>query len=227
MSSSRFHREFQTLTTLIIVATTASFLSGCSGRKVDENDPVSMYQDAEDEVSSDHYQLAIDKLRAVKNKFPYSKSAVDAQLRIADVLYMQDSFGEAALAYESFRDLHPKHEKVAYAMFNIGRSYFADIPGTVARDLSAAQKALDALNDFQKRFPSDPNAKEAGEMVTKTRNLLAEKELTIGNFYYKRDFFDSAKARYAKLIELYPDTSHAKEAKEKLAAIASRGSGKN
>ena len=59
-------------------------------------------------------------MKTIKNKFPYSNYATEAQLKIADVYYMQESYGEAAVAYEAFRDLHPKHEKVPYAMFRIG-----------------------------------------------------------------------------------------------------------
>lgn len=192
---------------------------GCSSTPVNENDPASLYKDAEDDIQSDHFQIALEKLRTVKNKFPYSKYAVDAQLRIADVYFMQEAYAEAAASYEAFRDLHPKHEKTAYAMFRIGKSYYNDIPSTVARDMAPAQKALDAYGDFLRRFPNDPQAAEAQKDIAEIRKLLAEKELYIGNFYYKRDFYDSAKHRFEKIIELYPETDAAKEAEQKLAKI--------
>ena len=192
---------------------------GCSGKSVEDGDPAELYKEAEEDISSDHYQLAVDKLKIIKNKYPYSKFALDASLRLADVYFLQESFTEAALAYESFRDLHPKHEKVAYAMFRIGLSYYNDLPSTVARDLTDANKAQDAFNEFLRRFPADPNAAEAKKDLTDSRKQLAEKELYIGNFYYKRHFFDSAKSRYEKLLQLYPETTPAGEAKEKLARI--------
>lgn len=195
---------------------TGGSLSGCGGKSVSEADPAALYKDAEEDISSDRYQLAIDKLRMVRNKFPYSKYAVDAQLRIADVYYMQELYPEAASNYETFRDLHPKHEKVAYAMFRIGKSYFKDIPGTIARDLTPAQKALDAYNEFLRRFPTAPESAEAHKDVADCRKVLAEKELYIGNFYYKRDFYESAKPRYEKILELYSDTPSSSEAQYKL-----------
>ena len=121
---------------------------GCSGKSTTENDPASIYKDAEDDIQNDRFQLATDKLRILKNKFPYSNYAVDAQLRLADVYFLQESWAEAAANYESFRELHPKHPKVAYAMFRAGKSYYSDSPGNIARDLSPASKALDAYNDF-------------------------------------------------------------------------------
>jgi outer membrane protein assembly factor BamD len=200
----------------------ASSLSGCSGKSIDESDPAQLYKDAEEDIESDHYQLAIDKLRVVKNKFPYSKYATDAQLKIADVYYLQESYAEAASTYELFRDLHPKHEKTPYAMVRIGMSYYNDMPSTVARDLTSASRALDAFNEFVRRFPSAPEAAEARTHIAEVRKTLAQKELTIGDFYVREDQFDSARARYNKILALYPDTEVAKEAEAKLKKITGK-----
>ena len=206
----------------ICLALIIGFTGGCAGKKADENDVAALYQEAEDDIKSDHYQMALDKLKQIKNRFPYSKYAAEAELRIADVHYMQESYDEAAASYEAFRDLHPKHEKVAYAMFRAGKSYFNDIPSTIARDQSPTQKAVDSLNEFIRRFPKAPEIEEARKLVTVSRHTLAEKELYIGNFYYKRSEYDAAKGRYLKIIELYPETGAAKEAKEKLNKLPSK-----
>jgi outer membrane protein assembly factor BamD len=216
-------RRFSPIALLLLLLGLSAFnLSGCAGKGIDSSDPAQLFEDAEDELKSDHYQIAIEKFRAIKNKFPYSKYAVDAQLRIADVLFMQESYAEAAAAYETFRDLHPRHEKVGYAMFRAAKSYFLDIPDPISRDLTPAQKALDAYNEFLKRFPQDKLADEARKDVAESRRLLAEKELYIGDFYRRRDFLESAKPRYEKVVTLYGDTPVAKEAQERIAEIDKR-----
>ena len=208
--------------TLILLGTLSAILVagfGCSGAKVDESDPAALYKEAEEEIKSDHYQIAIDKLRVIKNKFHYSKYSIDAQLRIADVYFLQETYAEAATAYETFRDLHPKHEKTPYAMFRMGLSHFNDIPSPIARDLTPGQKAIDAFNEFLKKYPQAPEAAEAKEKVQEARKLLAEKELYIANFYYRGDDYSSAKTRYAKILDLYPETESAAKAKERLVKI--------
>lgn len=222
LSASSLSRAFPLLPAALclgLLCLAPTFLTGCAGKPVDEADPASLYQDAEEEIKSDHYQIAIDKLRAIKNKFPYSKYSLDAQLRIADVLFMQESYAEAAASYETFRDLHPKHEKVSYAMYRVAKSYFKDIPDPVSRDMTPAQKALDAYNEYLRRFPSAPEAAEARQDVAVTRKVLAEKELYIADFYYKRDFPASAKPRYEKVASVYPDTESAQKARERIAKI--------
>ncbi|MGK5090159.1 outer membrane protein assembly factor BamD [Bdellovibrionota bacterium FG-2] len=206
----------------LVALSLALNLLGCAGKPVDENDPAALFKEAEEEIKGDHYQIAIEKLRVVKNKFPYSKFSIDAELRIADIYFLQESWGESAVSYESFRDLHPKHEKTAYAMFRVGKSYLNDVPGNVARDLTSAQKAVDAYGEFIKRFPNDGQLKEAQTDVSTLRKTLAEKELYIGNFYLKRDFLDSARPRFKKIIDLYPETPAATEAKAKIAKIDSK-----
>ncbi len=197
----------------------ASTLSGCSGKPVDENNPEQMLADAEEDIKSDHYQIAMDKLRAIKNRFPYSKQAVDSQLRIADVYFLQEAYGEAALAYESFKDLHPKHEKTPFAMYRLALSHYNDIPSTVARDMTSAKKALEAYNAFLVKFPNAPEASEAKKSVIDVRRKLAEKEMYIGYFYFRRDYFKTARRRYERVLEEYPDTFPVAEAKDKIAKI--------
>ena len=201
---------------LIFIALILTSMVGCSGKSIEDGDPGELLQEAEQNIKNDHYQLAIERLRIVKNKYPYSKYAVEAQLRIADVYFLQESYGEAAISYEGFRDLHPKHEKAAYAMFRIGKSYFNDRPGNVARDLTPNQKSLDAYNEFVKRFPESPQASDARADIHVLREELAEKELYIAKFYTREDQPESAKKRYAKLIDAYPDTNAAEAAKKNL-----------
>ena len=180
-------------------------LAGCASEVTQDRDPAEVMKEAEEEIGADHYQLALDKLRLVRNKFPYSKHAVTAQLRIADVYYLQESYTEAALTYETFKDLHPKHEKVPYAMYRIGMSYFNDVP-SVERDLTPAFKAQEAFNEFLRRFPDAPEAVEGRKKVAETRKLLAEKEYYIAEFYRRWDQPNSARRRYQKILDQYGDT---------------------
>jgi outer membrane protein assembly factor BamD len=221
MSSKRI--SLSTIFMLLLLGSIQVSHFGCSGKSVEDGDPSELYKEAQEDIDSDHYQMATDKLKIIKNKYPYSKFALDASLRLADVYFMQESYTEAALAYESFRDLHPKHEKVPYAMFRIGKSYFMDMPSTVERDLTPAQKAQDAYNDFLHKFPNDANVAEARKDLAETRKQLSSKELFVANFYYKRHFYDSAKSRYEKLLDMYPDSPFVTEARDKLANIEKGG----
>ncbi|MGE0614265.1 MAG: outer membrane protein assembly factor BamD [Bacteriovoracia bacterium] len=194
----------------------AAFAHGCSGKEVKEDDPNALYTAAEEDIEDSRYELALEKLRMVKNRFPYSNLSQKAQLRIADVYFLQENFVEAASSYDLFKDLHPKHASVPYAMYRAGEAYYQDIPGNIARDLGSAQKSLDSFSAFLRRFPADAKAPDAQGRANEVRRILASKEEYIGNFYYRNDNWLSAQKRYRKLIELYPETESAKNVQEKL-----------
>jgi outer membrane protein assembly factor BamD len=207
---------FSLLSLGLVLAGSSQLLTGCAGKSVNENDPKEMYEDADADIQSDRYLIALDKLRVVKSKFSYSKYGALAQLRIGDVYFLQESFPEAAAAYETFVELYPRHEQTAYALFRSGESYFRDIPTSVARDLKSAESAVTTLTQYLNRFPSGEFVSQAREMKLAGYNKLASKELEIARFYLKRKKPAAAKIRLEKVLSFYADSDVAHEAQELL-----------
>ena len=84
------------------------------------------------------YLLATEKLNQLKNQYPYSFYATPSELMLADILYKQENYVEAAASYLLFKEFHPKHEKIAYVIYKIAESYYEQIPETYDRDLQPA-----------------------------------------------------------------------------------------
>lgn len=193
-----------------------AILCSCVTKPVNESDPKEMYEDAEVDIEGNRYLLALDKLRIVRSKFSYSNYGALAQLRIGDVYFMQESFPEAAVAYEGFYELYPRHAKAPYALFRAGEAHYSDIPGTTARDLKSAESAIQWLGTYLSRHPRGEYAEQARELRQKAYDKLAEKELDTAKFYLKRKKFPAARARIEKLLELYPGSSLADQARDLL-----------
>lgn len=220
---SSFSRNF--CFRFLMVASVLCMLAGgfgCSSADIDENDPVALSKEAEDDIESNRYILALEKLQKIKNQHPYSNQAVEAQLRIGDVYFLQENFAEAAATYEAFKDLHPKHPRLVYAAFRVGLAFFSDLPGNHARDLSSALKAEEAFKDFIRHFPAAEFTDEAKIKLAETRKILAGKEMYIARFYYKREMWEAAKNRYSKVVNQYSDSPFVEEAKEKLKIIETK-----
>jgi outer membrane protein assembly factor BamD len=131
----------------------------------------------------------------------------------------QESFGEAAVAYETFRDLHPKHEKIQYALFRIAESYQSDVPSTIARDMASAVKASEGFEEYLRQFPTGEYAEKARKAANELRNQLAEKQLSIAEFYRKRERFPAARGRLERLIQQYPGTPAVERAQQSLKSL--------
>lgn len=152
----------------------------------------------------DRYQVAIQRYTDVKNRFPYSTYATMAELAIADVQFRSESYAEAQVSYQNFRELHPRHARIDYVIFQTGMSYYQQLPETFDRDITLANDAIYSYNELIRRFPSSEYYQQAQEYRRKAFTMLAEKELYIADFYFKQEFFDSALLRYESAYKKYP-----------------------
>lgn len=183
----------------------ALFVGCTSAEKYDTSTPEGAFKQAEELEKDELYEEAIAKFSDVKNKFPYSKLSTEAELRIADIHYKREAFIEAASAYQLFKEFHPKHPKSDYVTFRLAMSYFNQLPSTIDRDLSVAEKAILYFDEVLSSYPNSEYAAEAREKKYKALKMLAEKEMYIADFYAKRGMYDSALGRYETVLKRYPN----------------------
>lgn len=189
---------------LLFIFSVLSFFLGCATDDKKADTPEGAYQLAKDFEDAERYEIAVQKYSDVKNKFPYSSYASLAELAIADVQYKRESYPEAQIAYQNFRELHPKHPKIDFVIFRTGMSYFMQLPDTIDRDLSLAQDAIYSFDEVIKNFPNSASIKEARENREKAYVMLVEKELYIADFYFKQKIYDSALNRYEMAYKKFP-----------------------
>ena len=178
-------------------------MAACSSVEKNSSTPEGSFALAEEFDKGERYEEAIRRYTEVKNKFPYSNFAAKAELAIADVYYKQESFAEAQVAYQMFRDLHPTAPQADYVQFRLGMSYYNQLPSSIDRDLTLANDTILNLSDLIKKYPNSQYVTEAKEKRSATIKMLAEKEEYIADFYFKREIFDSAISRYEGLYKNY------------------------
>ncbi len=195
------------------------FVASCATTSDDENTPEGLYKQAEQDIDNDHYLLAIEKLRKVKNKFPYSSYSGKAQARLGDVYFLQESFAEAAESYRSYVELYPSGDRTSYARFRIGEAYQKDMPSNIARDQSSGYEAQTALKDYLSRYSGTEEAKKAKQLLEEVEGQLAEKELYIAKFYFREEQWKATEQRCKKILSLYPDTEAAAKARKLMSKL--------
>ncbi len=179
---------------------------GCSSAdKYDSSTPEGAFKQAEELEKDERYEEAVAKFTDVKNKFPYSKLAPQAELRIADVQFKREAYIEAQAAYQLFKEFHPKHAQSDYVTFRLAMSYFNQLPSTIDRDLSVADKAILYFDEVINSFSASAHVEESKKHKGETLTMLAKKELYVADFYTKREKFDSAIKRYETVLKLYPN----------------------
>ncbi len=194
-------------------------------------------------MEDESFNEAIKFFEYVKNKFPYSRYAVLADLAIADSHFLQEEWLESADAYRLFVRFHPRHEKIAYATFRIALSYYNEthaefledwsipyaqdvfdalspFPPDEERDQTAVKDAIKAFDEYLERFPDDENVPTAKALRIEARSGLAAHDLYAADFYEKRNKYRGAMWRYLRVADEYSDTPLAAAALLSAGAIA-------
>ena len=213
---------------LLIGAMVLIVLNGCAlstfffGEE-EEKSPSELISEGMDNMDRGYYKAAFEAFQKVKDRYPYSKYALLAELKMADAQYQTKEYEQAYAAYDDFEKLHPKHEKIPYVIYQKGMCHFDQIR-TIDRDQSHTLKAKEEFERLISRFSKDEYANRARKNLRKCLISLAEYELYVGRFYYKKGEYHAALGRFTYIIRNYPDTGQYNEAieyisrcKEKLA----------
>ena len=196
---------------IIVILFIVSIICSCASQEVAQDDPDSLFKSAELELKDGRYLIAIEKFRDLKNRFPYSTRAIDAELLTADAYFQQDAYLEAETAYEVFKELHPAYVKGDYVQYQIGLSNFNQIPPHPGRDLTAAYKAIDAFKVLEEKFPSSEYVEKGRIHSGEARRKIGEYENYVADFYYRRHHYLSATYRYAALLKEFPNMGYDEE----------------
>lgn len=162
------------------------------------------------------YKEGIEYFQQLKDRFPFSKYVILAELKIADSHYHLKNYAEAIFAYEEFEKLHPRNEAVPYVIYQIGRCYFDQID-TIDRDQTPAIKAYETFQRLDKQFPNDKYARSGAEHITTCVKSIAGNEYYIGVFYYKSKHYKAALHRFMAVISDFPDVGYHQKALEYIA----------
>jgi len=178
------------------------------------------YEKGMAELKDENFPEAQKYFQFVKQKFPFSKYAVLAELAIADTQFARGNYTEAVDSYKAFIRLHPTHEKVenGYAAYRVGQCYFKDMPEDIwllppsyEKDQSAVNDALRELDDFRRKYPDSQYQKDAEPLRKEVLKRLVDHEVYIARFYLGRDKTKAAARRLEGAIKRYPGSGREPE----------------
>ncbi len=192
-----------------ITATTLTFLvcaiSGCSWFKpkpeptAEEN-----YSKGMEKFQARHYQDAIPYFQKIMENYPFSKYALDAELKIAESYFLDEKFMEALVHLQSFEELHPTNEYLPYVIWMKGVSYFKQA-STIDRDITSLENAQREFLKLQTRFPDSEYRRKGDPILMQVRDRLARHDYYVARFYYRAAQYRPAIARLERILQTYPE----------------------
>lgn len=210
---------------LAIVGTVSvAVLSGCSTAPVDKTagmSPSALYAEAKDEMGNAQWEKAIPLLEKLETRAAGTPLAQQAQVDKAYAHYKAQEPAQALATLERFVRLHPASPAMDYALYLKAIINFNDDLGLFSgitrqdlseRDQKAAKDSFDAFKELVTRFPDSKYAPDARQRMAYIVNSLAQYEVHVARYYYKRGAYLAAVNRAQATVAEYRDVPALEEA---------------
>lgn len=186
-------------------------LAACGQKVVPRDSAEKYFQEGESFFESNLYEDAIASWEKVRDTYYSPELNMLAELKIAEAYYQSERYEEAVIAYTDFLKQHPNDNRIDDVLYRLGLSHYQQIL-SADRDQTSSRNAERIFEDLIRRFPDYPQAEEAGYLIQRCRNRLAEHEVYIGHYYLKQDHYQAAINRLELALKNYPNYYYRDEA---------------
>ncbi|MGN1056958.1 MAG: outer membrane protein assembly factor BamD [Comamonas sp.] len=209
---------------VLAVVFTAGLLAGCSSTKEDPTanwTPDRIYTEARDEVQAGGFDKAVPLFEKLEGRAAGTPLAQQAQIEKAFAQYKAGEKEQAIATLDRFMRLHPASPAYDYALYLKGLTNFNDNLGLFAwlsrqdlseRDQKAAKDSYESFYELVNRFPQSRYAPDARQRMTYIVNSLAQYEVHVARYYYKRGAYVAAIARAQTALQDYQGVPASQEA---------------
>ena len=213
---------FRRVLLIVLMAQHHRVCGACTNKKV--NNPIAnvnskqpdkvLYDRAMDAMKHNKFDVARLSLQTLINTYPDSEYVARAKLAIGDSWYAEG--GSAAMAqaeseYKDFITFFPNMTEASEAQMKIANIHYNEME-KADRDYTHAKRAEEEYRQLIMQFPDSPLVPEAKKRLLAVQEVLAEREFMIAHFYYLRESWPAAIARFKSLTDTYPLYSGADEA---------------
>ena len=207
-----------------LMAAVLLVVAGCSSAPVDKTagmSPNRLYAEAKDEMGSSQWDKAVPLLEKLEARAAGTPLAQQAQLEKAYAHYKAAEPAQALATLDRFIKLHPASPALDYAIYLKGIINFNDDLGLLSsitrqdlseRDQKAAKESFESFKELVARFPDSRYAPDARQRMAYIVGSLAQYEVHVARYYYKRGAYLAAANRAQQAVTDYRDVPAIEEA---------------
>ena len=181
-----------------------------------------LYKDGIDYFEKGRYARSISFFQKLRDEYPFSKEAEDAEFKIAEAYYRNEEYSLAEETYSNYLTFQPTGQHAHFVKYQLGRVNLEQFTG-VDRDLEKVREAKRHFESVIRDHPDSRHVPDARKQLAETRVHLAERQIYIGNYYLTEKRYQAARERFEKVLRDYPDTPAASAARAHLAKLPETG----
>ena len=198
------------------------FALGCTNKKV--NNPLAnvgskqpdkvLFDRSMEAMKHNRFDVARMTLQTLINTYPDSEYIARAKLGVADSWYAEGgsaAMQQAEAEYKDFRTFFPNMPEAAEAQLKVANIHYNEMEKP-DRDYTHAMRAEEEYRALIQEYPDSKLVPMAKQKLREVQEVLAQREFSIGRFYYLKQSYPAAIARLKTLVERYPLFSGADEA---------------
>ena len=203
-------------------------LAGCSSTKDKLDTPADLagsvdklYAEAKEEMAGGNWDGAAKVLERLEGRAAGTLLAQQAQLDLAYVYWRSGERAQATATIERFIKLNPSSPALDYALYLRGVINFNDdigVMGSLAgqdmaeRDPRAMRDSYQAFRQLTEQFPDSPYSADARQRMDYITNTLAEYELYVARYYFRRGAYVAAVNRAQQALNDFQGAPATEEA---------------
>ena len=183
-----------------------------------ETQMISAYKEGLVFLDKDDGLSAAKKFNEAELIFPQSEWAPKSALMAAYSYYAYNYYGDSIYELEQFIKKYPKDKRISYANFLLAMCYYQSIADE-KKDLEPLLKARDKFIYVVENYPNTDFAMDAKFKLDLITEILASKEMYLGNYYIQKEKWIAAINRFKTVINDYDTTIYVEEALHRLVEL--------
>ncbi|CAD6508979.1 outer membrane protein assembly factor BamD [Candidatus Profftia tarda] len=202
---------------LIAITISIITLVSCSSYQnlISNHLPSEIYATAQQKLQDGNFRKAIIQLELLDNYFPFANYAQQVQLELIYAYYKADDLHMAKTLIDRFMHLNPTHSNADYVLYMRGlismaldeqdMKIFFSIDHADCNPDNARQAFRD-FNELVNHYDNSQYAADATRRLIYLLNRLAEYELSVAQYYNKRQAYVAVINRVETMLRDYRNT---------------------
>lgn len=172
--------------------------------------PQHIFQKGEEALRDRNYSEAVKRFEALEVQYPIESYTKIAELHIIYAYYKSQDYVSAEAAAERYIRSNPTSTHIDYAYYMYGLSNYYQNMGVferifsidlATRDTAQIKKSFEEFSAIVHRYPNSPYAPAAYQYMIYLRNVLADHELQVAQYYYSRKAYVAAVDRANEVVK--------------------------